>query len=58
MTQEGGDWNSFACFNDPDGNGWILQERPVAHDGRRFTGGSLENARGAADAFTCLDAGG
>jgi hypothetical protein len=30
MTQEGagGDWNSFVFFNDPDGNGWILQERP------------------------------
>lgn len=27
----GGDWNSFVFFSDPDGNGWVLQERP-AHD--------------------------
>src|SRR5919198_6585591 len=39
----GGDWNSFAFFNDPDGNGWILQERPGRADGRRFTGGSQGN---------------
>jgi catechol 2,3-dioxygenase-like lactoylglutathione lyase family enzyme len=26
---KGGDWNSFAFFNDPDGNGWVLQERPA-----------------------------
>ena len=26
---KGGDWNSVACFNDPDGNGWVLQERPA-----------------------------
>lgn len=26
----GGDWNSFAFFRDPDGNGWTLQERPAA----------------------------
>jgi predicted enzyme related to lactoylglutathione lyase len=25
----GGSWNSFATFNDPDGNGWTLQERPA-----------------------------
>ena len=25
----GGPWNSFAFFNDPDGNGWVLQERPA-----------------------------
>ena len=25
------DWNSSAFFSDPDGNGWVLQERP-AHD--------------------------
>lgn len=25
----GGDWNSFASFSDPDGNGWVLQERPA-----------------------------
>ncbi len=26
---KGGDWNSFVFFNDPDGNGWVLQERPA-----------------------------
>jgi len=25
----GGDWNAFLFFSDPDGNGWILQERPA-----------------------------
>jgi catechol 2,3-dioxygenase-like lactoylglutathione lyase family enzyme len=25
----GGTWNSFAFFADPDGNSWVLQERPV-----------------------------
>lgn len=25
----GGDWNAFVFFNDPDGNGWVLQERPA-----------------------------
>ena len=24
----GGRWNSFVFFHDPDGNGWVLQERP------------------------------
>lgn len=24
----GDDWNSFVFFNDPDGNGWVLRERP------------------------------
>lgn len=24
----GGEWNSFVFFNDPDGNGWVLQEGP------------------------------
>lgn len=24
----GGDWNSFAFFSDPDGNSWVLQQRP------------------------------
>lgn len=24
----GGRWNSFIFFNDPDGNGWVVQERP------------------------------
>jgi predicted enzyme related to lactoylglutathione lyase len=26
----GGDWNSFFSFNDPDGNGWVVQERPAS----------------------------
>jgi len=26
----GGEWNSFVFFGDPDGNGWVLQERPAA----------------------------
>ena len=25
----GGEWNSFVFFRDPDGNGWVLQERPA-----------------------------
>src|SRR5262252_5415301 len=25
----GGPWNSFIFFNDPDGNGWIVQEKPA-----------------------------
>ncbi len=25
----GGDWNAFLFFSDPDGNGWVLQERPA-----------------------------
>lgn len=25
----GGPWNSFIFFNDPDGNGWTVQERPA-----------------------------
>jgi predicted enzyme related to lactoylglutathione lyase len=25
----GGDWNSFIFFDDPDGNGWVVQERPA-----------------------------
>jgi catechol 2,3-dioxygenase-like lactoylglutathione lyase family enzyme len=24
---KGGPWNAFAFFDDPDGNGWVLQER-------------------------------
>ena len=24
----GGDWNAFIFFSDPDGNEWIIQERP------------------------------
>ncbi len=27
----GGDWNSFVFFSDPDGNGWVLQERPARY---------------------------
>jgi catechol 2,3-dioxygenase-like lactoylglutathione lyase family enzyme len=26
----GGPWNAFVFFNDPDGNGWVVQERPPA----------------------------
>ena len=26
----GGAWNSFFFFNDPDGNGWTVQEKPLA----------------------------
>ena len=26
----GGDWNAFVSFSDPDGNGWVIQERPAA----------------------------
>ena len=26
---KGGPWNSFVSFSDPDGNGWVLQERPA-----------------------------
>jgi catechol 2,3-dioxygenase-like lactoylglutathione lyase family enzyme len=25
----GGEWNSFVFFSDPDGNSWVLQERPA-----------------------------
>ena len=25
----GGDWNSFIFFSDPDGNAWVVQERPT-----------------------------
>jgi catechol 2,3-dioxygenase-like lactoylglutathione lyase family enzyme len=25
----GGAWNSFMFFNDPDGNGWAIQEKPA-----------------------------
>ena len=28
-----GPWNSFVFFNDPDGNGWVLQERPRVEEG-------------------------
>ncbi|HET7169651.1 MAG TPA: glyoxalase superfamily protein [Candidatus Limnocylindrales bacterium] len=26
---KGGDWNAFAFFDDPDGNGWAIQESPT-----------------------------
>ena len=26
----GGEWNSFIFFSDPDGNGWVVQERPAS----------------------------
>ena len=26
---KGGDWNSFVFLRDPDGNEWVLQERPA-----------------------------
>ncbi len=26
---KGGRWNSFVSFSDPDGNGWVVQERPA-----------------------------
>jgi len=26
----GGTWNSFVFFDDPDGNGWAIQERPAS----------------------------
>jgi catechol 2,3-dioxygenase-like lactoylglutathione lyase family enzyme len=26
-------WNAYAFFNDPDGNGWVLQQRPPEGDG-------------------------
>jgi len=31
---KGGPWNSFVFFSDPDGNGWVLQERPKPGDER------------------------
>lgn len=27
---KGGDWNSFVFFSDPDGNEWVIQERPAS----------------------------
>jgi extradiol dioxygenase family protein len=29
VERRGGDWNTFAFFSDPGGNGWVLQERPA-----------------------------
>ena len=26
---KGGDWNAFCFFDDPDGNGWAIQESPT-----------------------------
>lgn len=28
LEGRGGDWNSFVFFADPDGNTWVIQERP------------------------------
>jgi catechol 2,3-dioxygenase-like lactoylglutathione lyase family enzyme len=28
LDGRGGAWNSFISFDDPDGNGWTVQERP------------------------------
>jgi catechol 2,3-dioxygenase-like lactoylglutathione lyase family enzyme len=28
VTGEPDGWNAFAFFNDPDGNGWVLQQSP------------------------------
>ncbi len=30
LEGRGGDWNSFVFFADPDGNSWVIQERPVS----------------------------
>jgi len=30
LEGRGGDWNSFVFFADPDGNAWVVQERPSA----------------------------
>ena len=30
VERRGGRWNAFVSFSDPDGNGWVLQERPAA----------------------------
>ena len=29
LAGRGGDWNSFLSFSDPDGNGWVVQDRPA-----------------------------
>ena len=36
----GGDYNSFIFFDDPDGNGWAIQDSPILR-------AELEAARGA-----------
>ena len=28
LEGHGGRWNSFVSFEDPDGNGWLIQEKP------------------------------
>jgi hypothetical protein len=33
-SPDGGNYNSFAVFNDPDGNGWLLQEIKTRFPGR------------------------
>jgi catechol 2,3-dioxygenase-like lactoylglutathione lyase family enzyme len=30
---KGGPWNSFIFFNDPDGNSWVVQEKPMLEQG-------------------------
>jgi catechol 2,3-dioxygenase-like lactoylglutathione lyase family enzyme len=30
LDGHGGPWNSFMFFQDPDGNGWTIQERPAS----------------------------
>jgi hypothetical protein len=29
VAGRGGAWNAFVFFHDPDGNGWVVQERPA-----------------------------
>jgi catechol 2,3-dioxygenase-like lactoylglutathione lyase family enzyme len=29
LPGRGEDWNSFVFFSDPDGNAWVVQERPA-----------------------------
>jgi catechol 2,3-dioxygenase-like lactoylglutathione lyase family enzyme len=40
---KGGDWNAFFFFDDPDGNGWAVQESPTIRaamqDGAEATAG-------------------
>jgi hypothetical protein len=33
-SPDGGSYSSFATFNDPDGNGWLLQEIKTRLPGR------------------------
>jgi hypothetical protein len=32
VEERGEEWNSLVLFSDPDGNGWVLQERRPAGD--------------------------